>query len=435
MDKKEDRAIRNIFLVLMLITVAFSIVGRASTAHAESACEIPSNAKVTKAYHVKPDGTQKSEIAPEDIITVEVENLYPFLKEPKCSQNIVLYLEDRPLKSAFPYPPTSPDEHPTGDANKRILRFPLKLDKLDKDSKALWTYLLAKPGRFLRKTKVSIGIQDQYAIRSEATIDLKVIPAARFWGWFCFFMVVLIGFLYMVARTNVLRDSISQAEGERGFYSLARTQAAWWFFLFLLSYVFIGLVARDYNVPIPGTVLGLLGISAGIVVGSAFVDAFKPSLASDIQVLQREIQTSKDDIKKLDDEAQTLSQNPGDAAAQQKLVNKQKELLEKQAELIKKKEVLASRQSQKGTKSPQLNQLKKNWVLEWLLDILSDANGISFHRFQMFVLTIVLGVIFITSVFRTLEMPNFDGSLAVLLAVSAGTYLGLKIPEPTTQKK
>lgn len=63
-------------------------------------------------------------------------------------------------------------------------------------------------------------------------------------------------------------------------------------------------------------------------------------------------------------------------------------------------------------------------------DILTDhKSGISFHRFQMFIWTLVLGVLFIYSVWHRLSMPEFSGTLLALLGISSGTYLGFKIPE------
>jgi len=67
----------------------------------------------------------------------------------------------------------------------------------------------------------------------------------------------------------------------------------------------------------------------------------------------------------------------------------------------------------------------------FIKDILSDANGINFHRFQIAVWTLVLGIIFINDVYENLAMPTFNTTLLGLLGLSAGTYLGLKIPEPT----
>jgi hypothetical protein len=66
-------------------------------------------------------------------------------------------------------------------------------------------------------------------------------------------------------------------------------------------------------------------------------------------------------------------------------------------------------------------------------DILTDsANGVSFHRFQMFVWTFVLSILFIYSVWDRLSMPEFSATLLALMGISSGTYLGFKIPEKQT---
>jgi hypothetical protein len=71
----------------------------------------------------------------------------------------------------------------------------------------------------------------------------------------------------------------------------------------------------------------------------------------------------------------------------------------------------------------------------FIFDILSDANGISFHRFQMVAWTLVLSVVFAAEVYENLAMPTFGPVLLGLLGLSAGTYIGLKIPEPVVPKK
>lgn len=70
----------------------------------------------------------------------------------------------------------------------------------------------------------------------------------------------------------------------------------------------------------------------------------------------------------------------------------------------------------------------------FLQDVLNDGGGISFHRFQMFVWTLVLGVIFCASVYRHLAMPEFSATLLGLMGVSSGTYLGFKFPEKTNRE-
>lgn len=64
-----------------------------------------------------------------------------------------------------------------------------------------------------------------------------------------------------------------------------------------------------------------------------------------------------------------------------------------------------------------------------LPDILSDGAGYSFHRFQIFVWTIILGIIFVSSVYNNLTMPEFSATLLGLMGISSGTYIGFKFPE------
>ncbi|MEO8622274.1 MAG: hypothetical protein ABI625_14485 [bacterium] len=62
-------------------------------------------------------------------------------------------------------------------------------------------------------------------------------------------------------------------------------------------------------------------------------------------------------------------------------------------------------------------------------DVLQDGDGYAFHRVQMFIWTIVLGILFLYSVWQRLSMPEFSATLLGLLGISGGTYIGFKIPE------
>ena len=62
-------------------------------------------------------------------------------------------------------------------------------------------------------------------------------------------------------------------------------------------------------------------------------------------------------------------------------------------------------------------------------DLLTDVNGITLHRFQILIWTLVLGFLFVLGVYRDLAMPEFSGTLLALMGISSGTYLGFKIPE------
>ena len=59
-------------------------------------------------------------------------------------------------------------------------------------------------------------------------------------------------------------------------------------------------------------------------------------------------------------------------------------------------------------------------------DILSDINGVNFHRFQTFIWTVAIGLFFVWEVFKNLAMPEFDETLLTLQGISAATYLGLR---------
>jgi len=65
----------------------------------------------------------------------------------------------------------------------------------------------------------------------------------------------------------------------------------------------------------------------------------------------------------------------------------------------------------------------------WLRDILSDEQGVSIHRFQMVVWTLVLSLIFIKTAFINFQIYQFDTTMLALMGISNGTYVGLKIQE------
>ena len=57
------------------------------------------------------------------------------------------------------------------------------------------------------------------------------------------------------------------------------------------------------------------------------------------------------------------------------------------------------------------------------------SRGMSFHRVQVVIWTVVLGAVFIRSVTNGMSMPEFSETLLALLGISNGIYLGFKIPE------
>jgi hypothetical protein len=82
------------------------------------------------------------------------------------------------------------------------------------------------------------------------------------------------------------------------------------------------------------------------------------------------------------------------------------------------------------SKENEINQLSTPSASHGLWqDICDDGNGLSFHRLQVVIWTLILGTVFIYSVKQVMSMPEFSETLLVLMGISNGTYLGFKIPE------
>ena len=342
-----------------------------------------------------------------DTIVVTVQGLDKLLARESClekaggERSIILYLNRRPLNNVLAQPPTDP--------KLNELMFPLSRTE---DSRDVWTYLLGKPRWRDREVQVSVGVDNQFAVPSTASVYLRVIPRSWFIFWLAIFGIFAIGFVLLAIRSDVLRDPVTAPLRARPPYSLSRTQAAWWFFLILASYLLIGMVTGDFATSITGTTLVLLGISAGTAAGSAFIDASKSSRVSHAQDAARatamysELQTLDTDIAKLETDMKT---NPDPALAHQ------------MAEM-------------EAMRSEKLSLYRKitNQSESFLLDILSDNHGVNFHRFQAMAWTVVLGFIFVGHVYRDLAMPQFSETLLGLMGISSGTYLSLKIPESSS---
>ena len=201
-------------------------------------------------------------------------------------------------------------------------------------------------------------------------------------------------------------------------FSLSRLQMAVWFFLVLGAFIFLNLVTHSVDT-LNQQALILIGIGTGTALGAALVDTSKRAdrdsrldelrpiadgLAAEITELQ-----AADPQKPIDPKSGLYS------AASLPSV----QVAEKRAKLaaavreIKEIELERSTPVSKG----------------FFKDILSDTGGVSFHRFQMLSWTIVLAFVFIYSVWERLAMPAFSVLLLSLMGISAGTYLGFKVPE------
>lgn len=67
--------------------------------------------------------------------------------------------------------------------------------------------------------------------------------------------------------------------------------------------------------------------------------------------------------------------------------------------------------------------------VSFMQDILKDDLGYSVHRAQMFMWTVILGIVFLSNVIRLQQIPQLDESLLALMGISSGAYVGLKTME------
>jgi hypothetical protein len=163
-----------------------------------------------------------------------------------------------------------------------------------------------------------------------------------------------------------------------------------------------------------------MGISAGTALGEALIDTGKDTtktnqlqdLTAEKQALDEGISQTQAGLEAID----TASASATDVANRESLVRQLTDTRTRMNQIDQQLRTLNSQQSATTSAG-------------FIRDILSDSSGYSFHRFQIFAWTIVLGIIFVSSVYNNLTMPEFSTTLLGLMGLSAGTYIGFKFPE------
>ena len=377
----------------------------------------PVQMEVTKAYSIDrtPPGLR-------DRLIVEVKNLSAAVTQDKIDpHSFVLYLDARPIDgiNASPIQPAEGDDPSTGK-----LQFELQRTE---QSRGAWTALLGSPKSVSKWVKVSVGLPNQSALPTKAAISLRVFHK----GWFvlaCILLLLALIFGVWLARRGwLIHDSNppQPAAGQQKPYSLALSQAAFWFFLVIGSFILIYLITGEYNT-ISDQALILMGIGTGTALGAAMIDATKTDTSNqELSGLRPERARLTALVAELTAKAASLTQkiqNAGAAATAEDQTTLQETnvaLQENQAKLAEADRNIADAEG----------RLSKPVSESFWRDILTDANGITLHRFQIVIWTAVLGTLFVYGVYRDLTMPEFSGTLLALMGISSGTYLGFKIPE------
>ncbi|HWN40886.1 MAG TPA: hypothetical protein VNW71_01630 [Thermoanaerobaculia bacterium] len=240
------------------------------------------------------------------------------------------------------------------------------------DSDQAWHVLLAEPVSFTKKVEVSIGTQGRLAFPTNVKdFELEIVPAIEFVGFLIGLLLAILMMAHLARTTTLLRDRVPGLPAAQAPYSLSRFQLAFWSLLVIAAYLFIWLITQELDT-ITGSVLALLGIGSATALGATIIDQGKPDNppASAPPVVEVPPGT-------------VASATPAAPVASRGFLN----------------------------------------------DLLSDDQGLSIYRFQLFAWTLVLGVIFCASVYNGLAMPQFSTTLLGLMGISSGTYLGFKVPE------
>ena len=297
------------------------------------------------------------------------------------------------------------------NVKESYIKFSLDVNAPAPEDRTAWVDII-RSARQARGSGLSITIFDtgkNEFFRSRQLIVLDLYP--WYSKWIVVGMVVLlIAMIGLGARSNLLRDNPAGTRDPNVTLpiSLGRVQMAWWFYLVVAGYLYIWLLTGASYTP-TGSVLALMGISAATGLTGAIVDRSKyadsTNKRTDLSVKQSAL-TSR--ITELE------------AARPAAGSDLEKELNSKKDELAKSTSMLAS------IELPQISTTKG-----WLVDLFCDGDGVSFHRFQMIIWTVVLGIVFVQAVYHQLAMPDFDPTLLGLMGLSAGTYVGFKFPEKT----
>ena len=418
---KASRLVQTLFLVGLLIVAFNSVQAQNNTSGQPTPTPTPTPAAQPAASpSPTPDLSPKvievlGDLQLDGLVEVRVENLEKWSQAAEANEasRLVPYINGRAIRGNYP-------EELHLETGRLIYHL-----EITPDNKKVWIDLLGAPHSMREPATLSVGLEDGSAFKSvhgrgEQPVTLTVISPVYGLVALAVILSTLALLLWLVSKTNIIREpGPPPVPGKRRPYNLGRAQMAFWFFLIYASYMTIWLITDALDT-ITSSLLALMGISAGTALGEALIDNGKDTavtnqlqgLTAEKQALEQGITQTQADLDAIDPAAATATDQ-----SNRELLNRQ--LTDSRTRLNQIDQQLRTLDSQS---SPTTSQ-------GFLRDLLSDGSGYSFHRFQIFAWTIVLGIIFVSSVYNNLTMPEFSTTLLGLMGLSAGTYIGFKFPE------
>ncbi|MBC8029139.1 MAG: hypothetical protein H7Z16_03430 [Pyrinomonadaceae bacterium] len=346
------------------------------------------------------------------LVDVEVEGLAEWAATNDTSK-LVPYINGRAITGNYPEAILPRKNH---------LQFHLDMTP---ENKSVWIDLLGEPTKLRKPVAFSVGPEgvgpfDSTFDKSHRVLLTVISPV---YGLVALFVVLgtLFLLLWLARSTNLIRERGScKVPGKLKPYNLGRTQMAFWFFFIYASYTALWLITGELDTITP-SLLGLMGISAGTALGEALIDSGKSdSNDSQLQALVAQKQSLEQSIPDIQAQLNAVSMKDAptleDTTSRDSLNKQLQDSRTRLAQITQQIETLTPPESRTVSAG-------------FLRDILADSTGYSFHRFQIFAWTIILGIIFISDVYNSLNMPDFSSTLLGLMGLSSGTYIGFKFPE------
>ncbi|HEY0154986.1 MAG TPA: hypothetical protein VGB92_23450 [Longimicrobium sp.] len=343
-------------------------------------------------------------------INVTVQNLDTLLREGRVSpDSFVLFVDGRPVRDA-----PARLVGPTGT----VLSARLEYTTASSEAWLAAFEPIQKGVRIRGPVRIGVGYasgREAPWARDPVMLQFEPYTQLRFVSTIAMVLATLALLAWLTLRHELLRDASAPSELPlaRRPFSLARTQAAAWFFAIFASFMYVRLVTGHFENVLNPQALLLLGLSIATQAASRAVDTNR----------RDSTQEALDELRPQQAELETQVQ------ALKPAVDNLKATVDPAAKLI----VAAthtSRTHELGSVTRRIAQaqavLRGSRSENFLLDLVSDGAGVSLHRVQMAAWTVVLIGIYLTQVYFTLVLPTLSATLVGLMGLSSVAYVGLK---------
>jgi hypothetical protein len=250
------------------LAVLIGFMAAAHSLHAQSSDA--SEPRVLSAF--SKNSNHRNSMGLEEGICVTVANVGKLVDEARLqNKNIVLYMDHMPLNEVYP------ESYPSNAGKDDLYYFISHTEK----PISFWDYLISsrKSGDFFtRKVSVSVGLEGgteiETLVKDENSFTIILVKKSWFTISIIIIIALLILFLVLAIKSDILRDVGQRPEAGRKAYSLAQVQMGIWFFVIMTSWLLLYVVKHTFNT-ITETLVILMGISAGTGMGGVVIDANK----------------------------------------------------------------------------------------------------------------------------------------------------------------